>query len=323
MSKIMLLTSRLSLQRLERVSSSMIKTLSPAHLHFMQSSVARTKLCHQQFIFLKSCYSTFYHKHVIQSKDLLKDVDLANFKETSPISKQRRSLIANALQCDDKTLDNIVHRYPRFLSVSPGLVKEKLETYHSYDLPLEILHENPRCLLETSNKDLKERLQKLKESGLLTDLLGPQNVAFQSCFGFYLECTKEVFEKSFKYLCYNLAALEGCANLPEYLQSRLECSDNDTQKICNMHVVKRGISLARIKEVLDFALIDAGLSKKDTIKTLNLLLNISTKKLHSRLSFYKENLEHDDRNKPSTLIYLLRLSERKFNATYMDQFKVI
>merc|ERR1712200_128291 len=118
------------------------------------------------------------------------------------------------------------------------------------------------------------------------DLLGPQNVVFQSCFGFYLECTEE-----------------------------------DAQKICNRQIIKRGISLARIKEVLDYALIDAGFSKKDTRKNLNLLLNSSSKKLYCRLSFYEENLRQGDQNKALSLINLLKLSERKFQTVYIDQFK--
>lgn len=252
-------------------------------------------------LLLKNNFSLFQNqlqKDYLIAKDDLTDADISTFKESSLSNfKQRRALMATLLQCDEKKLDHLISRYPRFSTVLPETVKEKLETYHSYNLPIELLYKNPRCLWDTGNQDLNDRLKQFQDRGLLDDLLGPQNVTFQSCFGFYLECDKEVFEKSINYLSSNLSALEGCSNLPEYLKYRLKCTELEAQTVCKMHVVRRGISYARIKELLDFALNDAGFSAKVTLKCLNLLMNSSMTKLQSRLSFYQEHLEHEDKNK--------------------------
>ncbi|CAG5126258.1 unnamed protein product [Candidula unifasciata] len=217
--------------------------------------------------------------------------------------------LAKLLHCSVNDMQVLVSKYSFFTHLSPELIKEKINIMLFYGLPYSFMSANPRLLYQTSATELKRRLQQFRDHSFLSE----NSVVTLENLAHYLECRNDQFDWTFKKLCAEKKALEGCYDQTAYIQFRLSVTKEQAQQLLHSYPLQRHLSNTKLKEVLDFFLIETKLGAEFYIKHRKLSM-FSIVRLRARWRvIVSEGITSE-----AKMLYIWNISEEMFNNTYKN-----
>ncbi|CAL1538991.1 unnamed protein product [Lymnaea stagnalis] len=261
----------------------------------------------RQHVSYTQILSDFKHRSAHHSSRIT-DKDISSFKEAEKeLTSGRLAFLSKNLKCSFDETKKMVDKYTFFLHLNPELILEKIAVMQSYSLPISFISRNPRLLYQHSSDELKRRLQLLKEATLLTE----NPIIQQQDLAHYLECPYKTFDHSFKRLCAERDALEGCWSQKDYLQLRLQCSQETAETLLSQSPLKNVVSNVKLKQFLDFMLNEAKFSPEFVIQHRQ-LMSFSL----DRLKFRWHVMQAAGVSASEEMVYVWKLAEQKFTIQF-------
>ncbi|KAK7011371.1 hypothetical protein BgiMline_003036 [Biomphalaria glabrata] len=245
-----------------------------------------------------------YRKRCTEVSQEESDDDKGKDKGLTP---KRLKLLSTLFDYPVEEVPGVIAKYKFLNHLSLSLITDKVKIMQDFNLSQSFMKNNMRIMYHSSTWELQKRLELLKTHGFLEK----NPVLHIDKLGHYLECPNEIFHLGFQKLCNEYKSLEGCSNQEEYIQKRLCCSKESSHLLVSSYPLNRGVSNAKLKEFLDFVLIEANLSPDVVINNMR-LCSFSVTRLRDRFKI----MQSANISKERWFVYW-NLSENKFNANFV------
>ncbi|RUS79778.1 hypothetical protein EGW08_012462 [Elysia chlorotica] len=271
------------------------------------------KTLHSETKYTQGYPQSFWQRHYSESvKSTSEDSsNLYSLSVDSLLSEAHIRRLAVKLSCKVAEVKSLVKGYAFLIHMDFHLLEGKVNLLLSYNLPVSFVREHLRIVYQASEKVLEERLELLKDSGLLhSHHLEIDKLAH------LLECNGTEFAKSFKYRCDQRDALEGCYDQLAYLQMRLACSKEKAQSLLGSYPLERHVSNVKLKRLLDFFLVEVERSP-DFVISYRKLLTFSVSRLQNRWRVMQAaGIESE-----AEMVYVWCMSQKEFEKQYSEHLK--
>uniref|UniRef100_A0A2C9LUR1 Uncharacterized protein n=1 Tax=Biomphalaria glabrata TaxID=6526 RepID=A0A2C9LUR1_BIOGL len=223
------------------------------------------------------------------------------------LTPKRLKLLSTLFDYPAEEVPGVIAKYKFLNHLSLSLITDKVKIMQDFNLSQSFMKNNMRIMYHSSTWELQKRLELLKTHGFLEK----NPVLHIDKLGHYLECPNEIFHLGFQKLINEYKSLEGCSNQEEYIQKRLCCSKESSHLLVSSYPLNRGVSNAKLKEFLDFVLIEANLSPDVVINNMR-LCSFSVTRLRDRFKI----MQSANISKERWFVYW-NLSENKFKANFV------
>ncbi|GFO35829.1 transcription termination factor, mitochondrial [Plakobranchus ocellatus] len=227
-------------------------------------------------------------------------------------SEFRIKSLATKLDCSVSEMRCLIIEHPFLIHMDLDLIENKINLLLSYNLPISFAKQHLRIVYQTSSKVLEERLQLIKDSGFL-------HLPFLEIdkLPHMLECKNAEFSRAFKYKCDQRNALEGCKDQLTYLQMRLGCSEKTAKAMLCSYPLERRISNVKLKNLLDFFLLEAEQSPDFVIANRKLLTFALTRLRQRWLVIKKSQIESE-----AQMVYIWCMAQKDFEKKFSDHLNL-
>lgn len=226
-------------------------------------------------------HSNQYSTKTEQNDERIRDDERILHGVRSPLKENKKGFkkdtaehfkkIAEVLSCSVEEVNKLSTRNKFLFHLEPQLLQEKVQLLLSYSISQSDINKNIRICYKISTKLLEERLRLMDEQSLLDS----DSVRF-------LEGESKDFYQAIEYIIKKKKALEGCVSMSEYIQRRLECSEDEARRMLSSPPFNRGYTSIKLKALLDFFLLEAKVNSLFLIEH-SFLFTFSVERLRHRL----------------------------------------